>query len=111
MSTYLKIQQGTARGDADLCRTCRNASIQVDRYGERRRCTAAGTFTGGLVLTTPVSSCTFYSNMNLPTLQSLMEIAWELSPPSSRGHMGFTTPEDRRKAGIAPASFPPGFHG
>src|SRR4029077_7830178 len=98
MSTYIKIQQGTARGDADLCVSCRNCAIRRGTDGlEQRTCSAIGGFdrSGWGTLTQRVASCSFYSNANLPSLSMLMEIAWALSPPSSKGRMGFTTPEDR----------------
>ena len=104
MTIEVKIHQGTARGDADLCASCSHCHHIRDIHGiEQRHCTASR----GIHLNQKIAECNLYYNRSLPSLYSMSEIAWEIVSKGERGSrsVGFISPEDRRKAGISP--FPP----
>lgn len=107
----MRIHQGTVRNDVDLCRSCRWAVIRRDGRGiEQRACSAVNMLSPLATLSERIADCNSYLNASLPTVDEFKEIAWELTPPSQGGKIGFITPEDRRKAGIGFGQpTPPGF--
>ena len=112
MSVELKIHKGTARGDSDLCSSCTNCHLSRDINGnETRVCQAV--YMKPIILHERVDHCNHYYNKTLPPLSQMQEIAWEIVSKGERGarHIGFISPEDRRKAGIGygPSSPPVGF--
>ena len=109
MSFLTKIQQGTMRGDTDLCVTCRNALITKTTEGvESRLCRA--NFYSPIQMKTRVAECNNYSNRREITIEAFQQIAWDLTPPSSKGKLGFVTPEDRKKSGLNPPPLQPGIY-
>lgn len=102
--TVIKIQEGTAKSDSDLCSTCRNCQRIRNVNGiEKRLCHYP---MRPMELTVRVDTCSTYSDRRLPHLSDFQEIAWEISIQGNR-KIGFISPEDRRKAGISSAPLPP----
>lgn len=107
-----QMQNGTPRGDVHLCPSCAACLVRrgVNSAEDLQICATIGQMTGGRrgVIEGPVARCSYYYPKNLPSLNELQEIAWELSFNNRK--VGFITPEDRRRAGIGfnlpPTTYP-----
>jgi hypothetical protein len=80
----LRVIGGTARGDEDLCHTCRSASIRVGLNGAKTVfCNMFQT-----VWREPTSECNSYDDKRVPRLHEMKEIAWSVEA-SNRSRAGF----------------------
>lgn len=93
MSIKIKIHQGTGRLTGDnLCRSCVNANFQVDSKGEKFNCSAN---TLRMQPRGIVSSCRYYSNASLTSLDAMEGTAWILRPHKDGKTVGFMPPKPR----------------
>lgn len=106
-AVVLKVQDGTQRGDTNLCLSCRNAHhVQSSRSGaESLICLA--TPPPGLRIIEPVGRCTAYLDRSKPTLWDMQQIAWQLMTDKGGRKIGFLSPEEmqqRQQGGPLPSA-------
>lgn len=103
-ATVLKIRNGTAREDKNLCTSCRFSHIYVDAQREERTilCTYGREKRQNKG---PISECNQYSDRTKPTLDDMNEIAWQLMTNKGGRSVGFLSPEDLKQRGKASTGF------
>jgi hypothetical protein len=94
----LKVQNGTVRGDVNLCRSCRYALRKVGSItgSETVNCMAGHC---GPLIREPVAECSAYLDRCAHTLDEMMEIAWQLQTDKGGRKLGFLSPEQLRDRG------------
>ncbi len=97
----IKIRGGTVRHDAtSLCTSCRHATL-VKGSSLRDEIIECGLLSSGnSLITFPVTSCSGYSDLRLPSLREMEDIAWVLRTDPKRKEIGFVQarklkPKDR----------------
>lgn len=81
-----KVINGTPKGFASLCSTCRRAQvIRGLNMQQRTFCSAGST---SMAVTFPVESCSAYDDKRIPALYQMEEIAWQVRS-RNRGPVGF----------------------
>ena len=103
----LRVQEGTQRGDVNLCSTCRLAlHIKAAQSGaETLICLASPP--PHLRITQPVGRCTGYLDRTQPTLWDMQQIAWQLMTDKGGRKIGFLSPEEFENRRNSPPSAPP----
>jgi hypothetical protein len=89
----INVKGGTARGDEDLCATCRYSLIRVGSNGAK---TVKCDFFGR-VWYEPTVECSNYSDRRVPYLGEMKEIAWTVTP-NPKGKVGFEAPKAPEKS-------------
>lgn len=86
----IKIKGGTVQhGQTSLCVTCRHATV-IQGTSLREQVVDCGRLYGNESrITFPVTSCTGYSDLRLPTVREMEEIAWVLRTDAKRKSIGF----------------------
>lgn len=86
----IKIKGGTVQhGQTSLCVTCRHATV-IQGTSLREQVVDCGRLYGNESrITFPVTSCTGYSDLRLPTVREMEEIAWVLAAVRKRGNLTY----------------------
>jgi hypothetical protein len=98
----IKIHGGTPVHDADsLCKTCRNGRITSGRSVDEEIvfCDASHMFPTRI--TFKVTSCSEYTDCNVPSYLELLQQAWILQPASRKRPAGFVRASDLRDDELA----------
>jgi hypothetical protein len=88
----VKIHGGTAKGDEDLCVTCRHAMIRKGQQGSSF--VHCGYF--DRTWNDPTSECNSYLDKRTPHYQELIDIAWKITA-DPKGKIGFQAPSKEEK--------------
>lgn len=96
----IKIKGGVARGDEDLCRTCKWATRREDSNGKE---TIVCTIFDKQIVTRTVR-CTAYLDASRVPVSQMEKIAWIVTP-DPKGRIGFRqvkemSEEEKKKNGI-----------
>jgi hypothetical protein len=87
-----KVRNGTVRGDADICRSCRYSLRTVGAHTQRMVviCNAVNP---SRTLREPVAVCSSFLDRTVPTLDEMNQIAWQLQTDKGGRKIGFLSPE------------------
>ena len=94
---HIKIYGGTPPNDGDsLCDTCRHSRITRGRRLDEELVFCDASHIRTTQITFKVTSCSDYSDQNLPTYFDLLQQAWILQPASRKRPAGFVRASDLR---------------
>jgi phosphopentomutase len=89
----IKVQDGTTRGDGNLCKTCRHSHIvRGNNNQEFVKCTYADK-----VMVFQVAECNRHFPANQPALYEMEEIAWRIVTKQAGRNVGFLNPQQFQK--------------
>lgn len=87
----LKMHNGTARGDEDLCKTC-SAAFRRRMANSNEQITQCRVM--DQVVPGPVAECSGYTDASAVSIHAMQQIAWHISTDKKRNFAGFLNPQD-----------------
>lgn len=92
---YRKVYGGTPRGNESRCDTCLYVRL-IRGYADSQRIVICDRYLEPIRISFKVYECSDYVNRNLPDVEELEKIAWELRPSARPGRKaGFASPQER----------------
>ena len=101
----IKVRGGTARGDENLCLSCRWAAVRESAQGQLMvKCAEFD-----VMITTATVRCSDYQNKNTTSLTDMEKIAWIVTT-DAKGRVGFRpikdmTKQEKKDAGVSTYSY------
>lgn len=100
----LKVLNGTARSDRNLCLGCERLHYTVGAITGHETFRCYANWDNPVTLREPIAACNHYSNKNSPSLADMKEIAWTFVTDKTGKKLGFEAP-DGEKRGNSPIGF------
>jgi hypothetical protein len=92
---YRKVYGGTPQGNESRCDTCLYVRL-IKGYAESERIVICDRYFEPIRITFKVYECSDYANRNLPDVDEMEKIAWELRPNERPGRKaGFISPQEK----------------
>lgn len=108
-SVVFKVRNGTERGDENLCASCANCHHFREGATGRETVSCHANYQNPMRLRGPIARCNRYIDARRPTLNQMVEIAWQVETSKTGKTIGFISPDDLRRRGQPSSPNPVGF--
>lgn len=95
----LKVIDGTRQSSGSLCHSCTRSIISRGTALGQEIIRCQANYEMPITIAHPIVECNMYYDKNLPSLQSMIEIATLVSVDKRTGRVGFRTAEQDAKEG------------